>query len=101
MLKKCSTLRQMGRYSCSIQQPTVSSVDVAANFRARTQSQFSSKFTTKEKAMKKVTKHIPRKDTKKRLDQNLNKKIKQLSLKSVIVAAASLAIHGAVGNQSA
>lgn len=51
--------------------------------------------------MKKVTKHIPRKDTKKRLDQNLNKKIKQLSLKSVIVAAASLAIHGAVGNQSA
>lgn len=51
--------------------------------------------------MKKVTKHIPRKDTKKRLDQNLNKKIKQFSLKAVIVAAASLAIHGSVGNQSA
>lgn len=91
----------MGRYSCSIQQPNVSSVDVAANFRAKVQSQFSSKFSTKEQAMKKETKQIPRKDTKKRLDHKFNNKIKQLSLKAVIVAAASLAIHGSVGNQSA
>ncbi|WP_157197676.1 MULTISPECIES: hypothetical protein [Methylomonas] len=51
--------------------------------------------------MKKVTKQIPRKETKRRLDQNLNKTIKKKFLKSAIVVAASLAIHGAVGNQSA
>lgn len=90
----------MGRYSCSIQHPLVSSVDVSAKFRANIQSQFSSKFSTKEIAMKKVTKQIPFKDTKKRLDQNLSKTIKKKSLKSVIVAAASLAIYGVVGNQS-
>ncbi|WAR46326.1 hypothetical protein [Methylomonas rapida] len=51
--------------------------------------------------MKKVTKQIPRKDTQKRLDQNRMKTNKKKFLKSVIVAAASLAMHGAVGNQSA
>jgi hypothetical protein len=91
----------MGRYSCSIQHPVKSSVDVVASFRAENQTQISSKFSTKEQAMKKSTKQIPRKDTKKTLDHKPNKSIKKRFLKSVIVAAASLAIHGAVGNQSA
>ena len=90
----------MGRHSCSIQQP-VASVDVVANFRAQFKSSVPSETQLKEKAMKNATTQTPNDEHRFKLDLTLNAQFKRFVACSAIVAAASLAAHGTVGNQSA
>jgi hypothetical protein len=90
----------VGRQSCSIQQP-VTSVDVAADFRANFNSYAATERSRKEQAMKKEATKQPSDGT--NITRNLSQKAKlrRLAAGVAIAAAASMTVHGTVGNQSA
>lgn len=90
----------MGRESCSIQR-TVTSVDVAAEFRANFKSDVPSKPQLKEKAMKKTAAQKTYDAPRTRNYPNLSERLRRLLVGTSLAAAASLTVHGEVGNQPA
>jgi len=90
----------MGRNSCSIQR-TVTSVDAAADFRASFKSEVASEPQLKEKAMKKTATNKPQDAIRSKNVNNLSNQARQFIAGVSIAAAASLAVHGEVGNQPA
>ena len=89
----------MGRNSCSIQR-TVTSVDAAADFRASFKSEVASEPQLKEKAMKKTATNKPQ-DAIRSKNANLSNQTRRFIAGVSIAVAASLAVHGEVGNQPA
>jgi hypothetical protein len=90
----------VGGKSCSIQRP-VTSVDVAADIRANFKSSAATERGRKGKAMKNEATKKPSDGTQISTDLSLKAKIRRLAAGTAIVAAASMAVHGVVGNQSA
>jgi hypothetical protein len=90
----------MGRNSCSIQR-TVTSVDAAADFRASFKSEVAFEPQLKEKAMKKAATNKPQDAIRSKNVINLSNKARRFFAGASIAVAASLAVHGEVGNQPA
>jgi hypothetical protein len=99
-IQRISALRQMGRKSCSIQR-TMPSVDATAEFRANYKSEVPSKPQLKEKAMKKTAMQKPKDENRSINAPHLGIKIRRAIVNLSFAAAASLAVHGEVGNQPA
>lgn len=98
--RRLSALRQMGGKSCSIQR-TVTSVDAAADFRASFRSEVASEPQLKEKAMKKAATNKPQDAIRSKNAISLRNKARRIIAGISIAAAASLTVHGEVGNQPA